>query len=59
MLIYKYREVGYMYKKYISVFSFIILLMLIYSNVFAHSGRTDTLGGHKDNKNVSGLGQIV
>ena len=41
-----------MYKKYISVFSFIILLMLIYSNVFAHSGRTDTLGGHKDNKNV-------
>lgn len=45
-----------MYKKYISIFSFIILLMLIYSNVFAHSGRTDELGGHKDNKNVSGFG---
>lgn len=45
-----------MYKKYISIFSFIILLMLIYSNVFAHSGRTDAHGGHKDNKNVSGLG---
>ena len=25
-------------------------------NVFAHSGRTDSRGGHKDNKNKSGLG---
>ena len=25
-------------------------------NVFAHSGRTDASGGHRDNKNASGLG---
>lgn len=32
-------------------------LVIISSGVaFAHSGRTDGAGGHKDNKNVSGLG---
>jgi len=25
-------------------------------NIYAHSGRTDSSGGHKDNKNASGLG---
>ena len=33
------------------------ILALFFSNVaFAHSGRTDSRGGHKDNKNKSGLG---
>ncbi|MGL4992208.1 MAG: YHYH domain-containing protein [Sarcina sp.] len=34
------------------------LLIAISTNIsaFAHSGRTDSNGGHKDNKNVSGLG---
>lgn len=45
-----------MYKKYFRIFSFLLLLTIIYSNIFAHSGRTDSNGGHKDNKNISGLG---
>ena len=44
-----------MYKKSF-IFSFILLIIFSYSNIFAHSGRTDSNGGHKDNKNVSGLG---
>ncbi|WP_368234972.1 YHYH domain-containing protein [Anaerotruncus rubiinfantis] len=31
-------------------------LVLLALPVSAHSGRTDASGGHKDNKNVSGLG---
>lgn len=44
-----------MYKKIMIVF---ITFLLIFScpNIFAHSGKTDKNGGHKDNKNVSGLG---
>lgn len=40
----------------------VLILMLILSiitigiNTYAHSGRTDASGGHKDNKNKSGLG---
>ena len=35
----------------------LLILTIIYStNIYAHSGRTDKNGGHKDNKNVSGLG---
>lgn len=37
----------------------IIALLVIFSLIFtvsAHSGRTDSSGGHKDNKNKSGLG---
>ena len=39
----------------------ILVLLLVFcflfsSVCFAHSGRTDSSGGHKDNKNVSGLG---
>jgi len=35
----------------------LLILTIIYStNTYAHSGRTDKNGGHKDNKNVSGLG---
>lgn len=34
-----------------------LVLCLLFSSVcFAHSGRTDSSGGHKDNKNASGLG---
>ena len=35
----------------------LLVFGLLFSHVcFAHSGRTDSSGGHKDNKNVSGLG---
>lgn len=33
-----------------------IMLLMSLSVISAHSGRTDRNGGHKDNKNVSGLG---
>lgn len=57
-----------MIKKYLSIF---IIMLLVVSNIsfadeidikndnvkeIAHSGRTDSNGGHKDNKNKSGLG---
>ncbi|MBO5348493.1 MAG: Ig-like domain-containing protein [Clostridia bacterium] len=32
------------------------ILLLTQTAIFAHSGRTDSKGGHKDNKNKSGLG---
>lgn len=31
-------------------------MLVFYNNSYGHSGRTDSNGGHKDNKNVSGLG---
>lgn len=36
----------------------LLLSILVFSNTFAtaHSGRTDSSGGHRDNKNKSGLG---
>lgn len=34
----------------------VIVLLFITLNVFAHSGRTDSSGGHRDNNNKSGLG---
>lgn len=36
--------------------SVIIILLSLQTVLFAHSGRTDANGGHKDNKNKSGLG---
>lgn len=46
-----------MNKKIVRIFScFIALTMLFSTSAFAHSGRTDSSGGHKDNKNKSGLG---
>nr|WP_302598576.1 copper amine oxidase N-terminal domain-containing protein [uncultured Cellulosilyticum sp.] len=36
--------------------TFLLVVVMLCSNLFAHSGRTDSNGGHKDNKNVSGLG---
>lgn len=34
----------------------ILSIILITTNVYSHSGRTDANGGHKDNQNKSGLG---
>lgn len=34
----------------------LILLLVVVAPASAHSGRTDSKGGHKDNKNKSGLG---
>ena len=34
----------------------LLITMIIPVTLFAHSGRTDSRGGHKDNKNKSGLG---
>ena len=33
-----------------------IFTLLFSSVAYAHSGRTDSAGGHRDNRNVSGLG---
>lgn len=43
-------------KKIISILLTILTIISIGVNVYAHSGRTDSSGGHKDNKNKSGLG---
>lgn len=48
-----------MTKNKIKIISILIIILSIVSinvNVFAHSGRTDVNGGHKDNNNKSGLG---
>ena len=37
-------------------FLLLIVSLVCIVTVFAHSGRTDGSGGHRDNKNVSGLG---
>ena len=34
----------------------VLTLMLLPVTALAHSGRTDSSGGHRDNKNKSGLG---
>lgn len=38
------------------IFITMFLCMMLSVSAMAHSGRTDSQGGHKDNKNVSGLG---
>ncbi len=48
------REKSNRIQKIIGVLS--ILLITTISPIDAHSGRTDGSGGHKDNKNKSGLG---
>lgn len=42
--------------KILSVFLIVLSIITIGLNSSAHSGRTDAYGGHKDNKNKSGLG---
>lgn len=43
-------------KKTISILLTILTIISIGVNSYAHSGRTDSSGGHKDNNNKSGLG---
>lgn len=43
-------------RKYNKIILIIIIMSLISLNCYAHSGRTDSSGGHKDNNNNSGLG---
>lgn len=47
---YNYRKI------FISILIMLFLSLCMVSTCFAHSGRTDKNGGHKDNKNASGLG---
>ena len=42
--------------KMLLIASVILSVFLIGANTYAHPGRTDSRGGHKDNKNKSGLG---
>lgn len=42
--------------KIISILLIILSTISIGANTYAHSGKTDSSGGHKDNKNQSGLG---
>lgn len=43
-------------KRVLCIIAVFCLIIETSVNVFAHSGRTDAYGGHKDNKNKSGLG---
>ena len=43
-------------RKIISILLITLSVILIGINAYAHSGRTDSSGGHKDNQNKSGLG---
>lgn len=38
------------------IFTVLVLSLALVATAFAHSGRTDSGGGHRDNKNASGLG---
>lgn len=49
----QYRSKGVV--RFISICVFLILIIMC-NITFAHSGRTDSNGGHRDNKNKSGLG---
>lgn len=42
--------------KIVSILLIALSIILMGINAYAHSGRTDSSGGHKDNKNKSGLG---
>lgn len=42
--------------KLVTSLAILISIITIGTNAYAHSGRTDSAGGHKDNKNASGLG---
>lgn len=43
-------------KRVLCLFLSLFLAVSCFSLAFAHGGRTDSKGGHKDNKNASGLG---
>ncbi len=46
----------YKVKKIVTIVLICVLSIAICNITFAHSGKTDSNGGHKDNKNKSGLG---
>jgi len=46
----------YNFKKIYAILIIACFVVCITASTLAHSGRTDSNGGHKDNKNVSGLG---
>lgn len=46
----------YNYRKLLISILMMTIIICASLSTFAHSGRTDSNGGHKDNKNVSGLG---
>lgn len=43
-------------KKVLKIITLLILISAIGGKTFAHSGKTDSNGGHRDNQNKSGLG---
>lgn len=45
-----------MEKRILSVTAAALLVLAFPFTAYAHGGRTDGNGGHKDNKNASGLG---
>lgn len=45
-----------MKKRFLSIVLTILVIISLSISSFAHSGRTDSSGGHRDNKNKSGLG---
>ena len=45
-----------MKKRVFSIITICLMILSLSLSAFAHSGRTDSSGGHKDNKNKSGLG---
>lgn len=48
-----------MKKRVVGFLSVLLVFCLIFSfSAYAHSGRTDSSGGHRDNKNKSGLGGL-
>jgi len=44
------------YRSFVAILCLVALLVTATFTAFAHSGRTDSSGGHKDKKNKSGLG---
>ena len=44
------------FKGFLAIICSVLFIISAATTVFAHSGRTDSSGGHKDNKNKSGLG---
>lgn len=45
-----------MKRRIFTVITALLLIIILPITAFAHSGRTDSSGGHRDNKNKSGLG---
>lgn len=50
------KNMKYKVKKIVTIVLICVFSVAICNITFAHSGKTDSNGGHKDNKNKSGLG---